>query len=84
MTTYKIQPRGYGPDGYLADAETVSADTYDEAATAFAKRRHGRHAFARRVTGLPGRSGLYAPYVSQKDRRAWHKVGTAFHVMSLE
>ena len=58
----------------------VRAETISEAANAAAKRLVGKHAFAARVTGDPGLSGMFQAYVRTREPNQVTSRGDSFHV----
>ena len=75
MKTYTVSERD-ADGGVLV---TIRAESYQAAARAAARKIHGRRAFADRLTGSPGVSGVFQAYVST-DSRVPAKVGAPFHV----
>jgi hypothetical protein len=58
---------------------TIRAESYQAAARAAARKLHGRRAFAERLSGSPGVSGVFQAFVSN-ETLVPTKVGDPFHV----
>jgi hypothetical protein len=56
----------------------IRAESYQAAARAAARKLHGRRAFANRLTGSPGVSGVFQAYVSEGSCSS--TIGDPFHV----
>ena len=66
----------------LVDIATIQADSYDEAASKFAKKAYGKRVQARRTTGNTGKSGMFQAYQPVKGGAGqhWTSIGEPFHV----
>ena len=56
----------------------IIAENYNQAATLFAKRQHGKNVVGIRVTGDCGKSGMFQAY--EKKQNYLNSIGDNFHI----
>ena len=74
--TYTVSPRSEASFTPF----TVEASDYTEAANKAARKLHGKTAHGRRVTGTPGKSGVFQGYKSMRSGGET-SVGGNFHLI---
>jgi hypothetical protein len=62
------------------DAMTVTAGSHDTAAVIAGRRLYGRTVTVQRVTGVTGKSGVFAAYRYDRKLSASNQIGSEFHV----
>lgn len=65
--------------GLWQDVATIRSDSSESAASVYARRQYGRRATAIRVTGLPGKTGIFQAFVPVRTGGQTSQ-GPQFHV----